>query len=70
LSWSFGLEGLEKEKVAFSLCSPGALGLDDLEKEKLAFSPGSPGALGFDGLELEEESLLYESFEKALTCMK
>jgi hypothetical protein len=67
LSWSFGLEGLEREKVAFSPCSPGALGLDDLEK-KLAFSTGSLGALGFDGLELEE-SLLYESFEKALTCL-
>jgi hypothetical protein len=65
-----GLEGFEKEKAAFSLCSPGALGLDGLEKEKAAFSPYSPGALGFKDLEREEESLMYESFEQVLACLK
>jgi hypothetical protein len=64
-----GLEGFEKEKAAFSLCSPGALGLDGLEKEKAAFSPYSPGALGFKDLE-REESLMYESFEQVSTCLK
>jgi hypothetical protein len=56
--------------VAFSPCSPGSLGLEGLEKEKAAFSPCSPGALGFEGLEREEESLMYESFEQALACLK
>jgi hypothetical protein len=36
----------------------------------VAFSPCSPGALGLDSLEREEESLMYESFEQALTCLK
>jgi hypothetical protein len=35
----------------------------------VAFSPFSPGALGLDGLE-REESLMYESFEQVLACLK
>jgi hypothetical protein len=31
---ALGLEGLEKEKAAFSPCSPGALGFEGLEREE------------------------------------
>jgi hypothetical protein len=71
---ALGLEILSLEKVDFSPCSLGALGL---EQEKAAYAPCCPRALGLETLSLglerferEEESLMDERFEQALTCLK
>jgi hypothetical protein len=48
---ALGLETLSLEKVAFSMCSPGALGL---EQEMAAYTPCYPRALGLETLLLEK----------------
>jgi hypothetical protein len=74
------------EKVAFSMCSLGALGL---EQERASYAPycprasgletlllqkrafsPCPGALGLEYFEREEESLMAERFEQASACFK